>query len=499
MKKILASCLLMILVLIYFVPFSYGELGKNRIFSTDKETLEGFLYSNYDHIYINSSSDDFYINNGSEDPDPVKVIGSKSIRNSWAYAVYNLCFCINESDSYKEVINDISDGSSSKDIDNTLVTMNALKEAIALLKDENYLTGAAINKITNGRFSTRLDFAKYISMVSQKLNAAYTNETGNSVPGTIQNISVNDTYEKKFKYNTNQIKEYLQTYNTINLDDKNGLIKKLWELKLNIENDKNGLLQNINNDSNLFIDEKDNFQTLLAYNQNQILLYKSLFGTGFTNSSIKNNPEQIEVVKKEWDYMMANNKHSSAYNAYLYSGNLSGYSNISNSTTALDSIPETSNKIKLEEFTESDVLRSIKSTLTDLDTKDNEDGVSGTKKNFEIYNIPERTGASNKDKDPTDVDTIVDSANSFINNGTEEKIAEQDIKNLSDSIYNILLIVGIVIAVIVGAIIGIRFMVGSIEEKAEIKQVLIPYIVGCVVVFGAFGIWKIIVIILSRI
>ena len=38
---------------------------------------------------------------------------------------------------------------------------------------------------------------------------------------------------------------------------------------------------------------------------------------------------------------------------------------------------------------------------------------------------------------------------------------------------------------------------GSIEEKAEIKTMLIPYIIGCVVVFGAFTIWKIVVDILQ--
>ena len=33
-------------------------------------------------------------------------------------------------------------------------------------------------------------------------------------------------------------------------------------------------------------------------------------------------------------------------------------------------------------------------------------------------------------------------------------------------------------------------MIGSTEEKAEIKKLLLPYVVGCLVVFGAFGIWK---------
>ena len=34
-------------------------------------------------------------------------------------------------------------------------------------------------------------------------------------------------------------------------------------------------------------------------------------------------------------------------------------------------------------------------------------------------------------------------------------------------------------------------MLGSMEEKAQIKEALIPFVIGCIVAFGAFGIWKI--------
>ena len=40
-------------------------------------------------------------------------------------------------------------------------------------------------------------------------------------------------------------------------------------------------------------------------------------------------------------------------------------------------------------------------------------------------------------------------------------------------------------------------MVGGAEEKANIKEVLVPYVVGCIVIFGAFAIWKLIVTILG--
>lgn len=34
-------------------------------------------------------------------------------------------------------------------------------------------------------------------------------------------------------------------------------------------------------------------------------------------------------------------------------------------------------------------------------------------------------------------------------------------------------------------------MVASAEDKAKVKEALIPYIVGCIVIFGAFTIWSI--------
>lgn len=34
-------------------------------------------------------------------------------------------------------------------------------------------------------------------------------------------------------------------------------------------------------------------------------------------------------------------------------------------------------------------------------------------------------------------------------------------------------------------------MVASAEDKAKVKEALIPYVIGCAVIFGAFTIWSI--------
>lgn len=96
---------------------------------------------------------------------------------------------------------------------------------------------------------------------------------------------------------------------------------------------------------------------------------------------------------------------------------------------------------------------------------------------------------------------IVGGAQNFINDGVRDSgptISDGDLQDMSDILYNALLVIATIIAIIVGLVIAIQFMTGSVAEKAEVKKTLIPYIAGCIVIFGAFGIWKIVVDILSQ-
>lgn len=98
------------------------------------------------------------------------------------------------------------------------------------------------------------------------------------------------------------------------------------------------------------------------------------------------------------------------------------------------------------------------------------------------------------------ISDIISGGDSFLEAGRNETttIDETKLQSTSTMIYNILLILGICIAVIISGILGIKFMIGSVEEKAQVKDALIPFVIGCAVVFGAFGIWKIFVQIGNR-
>lgn len=97
---------------------------------------------------------------------------------------------------------------------------------------------------------------------------------------------------------------------------------------------------------------------------------------------------------------------------------------------------------------------------------------------------------------------VISSGDKFIQDGVQDAnptIEENDLQEMSNLLYNTLLIIAIVIAVVWGMIIGIKFMTGSIEEKAKIKETLIPYIAGCIVIFGAFTIWALVVNIMNKV
>ena len=59
-----------------------------------------------------------------------------------------------------------------------------------------------------------------------------------------------------------------------------------------------------------------------------------------------------------------------------------------------------------------------------------------------------------------------------------------EITGLGQRIVGIIQIVGVVIAVVVVLVIGIKYLIGSAEEKAEYKKTMIPYLVGAVLVFA---------------
>ena len=66
------------------------------------------------------------------------------------------------------------------------------------------------------------------------------------------------------------------------------------------------------------------------------------------------------------------------------------------------------------------------------------------------------------------------------------------ITDIGNSIIRILSTAGIVISVVVLIVLGIKYMMGSAEEKAEYKKTMMPYIVGAALIFAASALAQVI-------
>lgn len=97
------------------------------------------------------------------------------------------------------------------------------------------------------------------------------------------------------------------------------------------------------------------------------------------------------------------------------------------------------------------------------------------------------------------ISNTVGGADNFVNSGKDgtTTIDGQMLNDASNFIYNTLLIIGVCVAVLIGTVLGIQFITGSVEQKVKVKESLIPFVIGCVVIFSAFGIWKLVIEILK--
>ena len=66
---------------------------------------------------------------------------------------------------------------------------------------------------------------------------------------------------------------------------------------------------------------------------------------------------------------------------------------------------------------------------------------------------------------------------------TEEEVSNE-VLDVAGGIVSLLQVLGTVIAVITIMIMGIKYMAGSVEEKADYKKTMIPYLIGVFIFFS---------------
>lgn len=87
-------------------------------------------------------------------------------------------------------------------------------------------------------------------------------------------------------------------------------------------------------------------------------------------------------------------------------------------------------------------------------------------------------------------DDVLDDPNTYKPSNSNSK-DDSEAATIIDKILSFITTIGTVISVLMLAILGIKYMLGSVEEKAEYKKDLVPYFIGAALLFGICTVVKI--------
>ena len=103
-----------------------------------------------------------------------------------------------------------------------------------------------------------------------------------------------------------------------------------------------------------------------------------------------------------------------------------------------------------------------------------------------VLNLPIYSRANSLDEIMTNADNFLKTENSSVVTPSQEGI-----KNMSKTVSNVLLTIALGVTLISAVVMAIQFAFQSIEKKAQIKESMVPWVIGIFISFGAFGIWNI--------
>jgi len=169
---------------------------------------------------------------------------------------------------------------------------------------------------------------------------------------------------------------------------------------------------------------------------------------------------------------------------------------------------------KLEQ--KSDITNAQRNTISSLIDKaeaSEQDNIGNNDGSYEAGTTNEKldpqTGSKPVDSttynpdEKTSPDDVISEGSDFISAGKNNQnlvtINGDKLKSGSNMLFNIAFSVGVVIAIGIGTYLGIKFMLSGAEEKATIKESLIPYFAGVIIMFASFSIWKLVLVLMQAI
>ena len=373
-----------------------------------------------------------------------------------------------------------------------------------------FLLGIMKNNVVSGEYYSK--FKNFVVLKWEIGTTSYGASVHRQVPANGKTSATfdNTTYEMSAKIDFESVKKWINE----NCVDKNGKIdnnkidKTMGDLILKIQGEGDTYAEND--------EEKNNYMVLaeiLGLIRNRILYDKSseeslddLFQRMFFDNGCKYpitselynddgsiNEEQSERAEKTKEELMSYNY--AQIKEYLNTGGNIYFSSNDPDTKLIKGIDDNSSlsDSDIKEIKNKWAKVFVDAKASDANVEDYLETEIKAYKAERYYRDPSVTTSTSDGG----IDDVISDSDSFVNSGTDDKISISNLQVFSRNIYNILLTIGIAVAVISGIIIGIKYMLGSVEEKADIKGLLIPYIAGCVIVFGSFAIWKLVVTILQ--
>lgn len=86
-------------------------------------------------------------------------------------------------------------------------------------------------------------------------------------------------------------------------------------------------------------------------------------------------------------------------------------------------------------------------------------------------------------------DSTIGDLEKFNGNGGSNS---ERLRQKAEKILGVIQVVGIVVSVAILMVLGIKYMLGSVEEKSQYKETMIPYLIGAALVFSGTSIPQII-------
>lgn len=88
------------------------------------------------------------------------------------------------------------------------------------------------------------------------------------------------------------------------------------------------------------------------------------------------------------------------------------------------------------------------------------------------------------------VSDIIGKADSWLQSGQRDQpISENETVKILLPIGRVLFAIAVIVLLVVGTIMGIKYIISTPDQQAKLKQQLIGLVVSAVVIFGAYGIW----------